>query len=260
MFDIFTDSASNLTPDLYAPLGINIISYMCDLGGKEFICYDENRPFDETAHEFYTKMREGAEVNTTLINAGRLTDLFEPSMKDGRDVLYIGMSSALTGTIQAAKVAAAALCEKYPGLRCEICDTLAAGLGEGFLVLEAGKLRQSGKSLDEVFSWLEQNKLVLSEVFTVEDLKYLRHGGRISGTAALVGNILHVKPVLRTINDGSLALFTKTLGRRRALDALVEQFKLRALPGPLTVGITHADCEEDANYIASQITALSTTR
>jgi DegV family protein with EDD domain len=253
MFDIFTDSASNLTSGLARPLDISIIPYFCQIDGREIVCYEENRPFEDTARDFYAKMREGAEVNTTLINSGRLAEAFEPSLRRGRNVLFIGMSSALTGTIQAAKAAAAALAQKYPGMRVEICDTLAAGLGEGFLVLKAAKMRAEGGTLDEVLAWLEGHKLSLSEVFTVEDLKYLRHGGRVSGASALIGNILHVKPVLRTANDGSLKLLSKTLGRRRAIEAIVEQFVLRANPGPLTAGITHADCLCEAEFLAARV-------
>jgi DegV family protein with EDD domain len=214
MFDIFTDSSSNLTSDNSDSLGIKIISYTCEIGGAEMLCYDENRPFEDTAREYYTKMRAGADVRTTLISAGRLSDAFEPSLKAGRDVLFVGMSSGLTGTLQAAKMAASSLSEKYPNVRCEVCDSFAASLGEGLMVIRVAEMRKSGVSLDGALSWLEQNKMSMSQVFTVDDLKYLRRGGRISGIAALVGNLLHVKPILRATNAGTIGLFSKTLGRR----------------------------------------------
>lgn len=256
MFDIYTDSASNLTADLADTPGIKIIPYTCRLDGGEFVCYDENRPFEDTAREFYAKMREGAAVSTTLINAGRLAEAFEQSLRDGRDVLFIGMSSGLTGTIQSARSAAATLADKYPGMLVKVCDSFSASLGEGLLVLQAAKLKQNGASLEDTLTWLEQNKMSMSQVFTVDDLKYLRKGGRISGISALVGSLLHIKPVLRATNEGTIGFFSKTLGRRRSLDALVEQFSLRALDGPQTIGIAHGDCEADARYVAERVLAL----
>jgi DegV family protein with EDD domain len=219
MFDIFTDSSSNLTSDNSDSLGIKIISYTCEIGGAEMLCYDENRPFEDTAREYYTKMRAGADVRTTLISAGRLSDAFEPSLKAGRDVLFVGMSSGLTGTLQAAKMAASSLSEKYPNVRCEVCDSFAASLGEGLMVIRVAEMRKSGVSLDGALSWLEQNKMSMSQVFTVDDLKYLRRGGRISGIAALVGNLLHVKPILRATNAGTTSSSVSTTSAQAATSA-----------------------------------------
>jgi DegV family protein with EDD domain len=177
-------------------------------------------------------------------------DIFEGILKRGNDVLYIGFSSALSGSYNAGTMVAESLRDAYPERKIVTIDSLSASMGEGLLVYHVAEQRRSGKSIDEVSEWLIANRLHLCHWFTVDDLFHLKRGGRISAATALVGTVLGVKPVLHVDDEGKLVAVGKVRGRRRSLEALVDEMeKTCANPTEQVVFISHGDCIEDAQYV-----------
>ena len=199
-------------------------------------------------------MRNKEEITTSQISSDTCTKLFESLLQDGKDVLYIGFSSALSGTYQVGYLALEELKKKYPERKIFAVDTLGASLGEGLLVYHAANLREAGESIEAVNGWLLENRLHLCHWFTVDDLFFLQRGGRVSGTVAIFGTLLNVKPVMHMDNEGRLIFVTKVRGRKRSLDALVERLDQTAInPSEQSIFITHGDCLEDAQYVAKKI-------
>lgn len=254
MFDIITDSTSNLTEDILMKYNIKMISYICDIDGEEYMCYEPGRDDEEDGRFFYDKIRNGAVVTTSLINSGTMMNEFGQSYEAGNDVLFIGMSSGLTGSCQSALIAADELADEYPERRCIVVDSLAASFGEGFLVLKAAGHRDNGCSIEDTAAWVEDNRLRMRHIFTVDNLKYLRKGGRISGATSLVGNVLGVKPILYATDEGTIDMHQAVRGRRKSLNAIVEDFMHYADANDMEyVGIAHCDCKEDALYVENEI-------
>ena len=252
-YEIMTDSSSNLTQDLLDKYRIKMISYISNVGGKEFPCFDPERDEAEAGHRFYDAMREGVDVQTTLINMARFTEFFEPVLKAGRDILFVCMSGGLTGTVQSARLAAEDLMEEYPDRRIICIDSLSASLGEGILVLKLSRLRAAGATLDEAAAYYERKKLKMNHIFTVGDLKYLKRGGRISSAEAFIGNLLSIKPILKANDEGKIVIHDKVRSRRRALDYLVDMTKSRISdPSRQIIGIAHCDAPMEAEYIATR--------
>ena len=252
-YEIMTDSASNLTQDLLDKYRIKMISYISMVGGEEFPCYDPARDEAEAGHKFYDAMRDGVDTQTTLINSARFMEFFEPVLKEGRDILFVCMSGGLSGTIQAARIAATDLMEEYEGRRIVCVDSLSASLGEGLLVLKLSRLRAMGATLDEAAKYYERKKLMMNHIFTVGDLKYLKKGGRITATEAFIGNLLSIKPILKANDEGKIVIHDKVRSRRRALDYLVDMTKSRIVkPATQIIGIAHCDAPMEAEYIATR--------
>ena len=206
------------------------------------------------AGEFYARLRQGSMSKTVQVNPEGARALFEPLLKQGYDILHIAFSSGLSGTYSSMEMAAQELREEYPERRIQVVDTLAASLGEGLLVYRALKLKSEGKSMDEVYSWLEENKLHLCHFFTVDDLNFLYRGGRVSKTAAFMGTMLGIKPVLHVDDAGKLIPIAKVRGRRQSLSKLVDYMQERV--GDYKndiVFISHGDCLEDAQAVADMV-------
>ncbi len=251
-FEIVTDSSSNLTDELIQQYRLHILSLMFRVNDKEYYSYEKGKKTD--LKQFYTMMRNKEEITTTLIDINVCTPIFEEILRAGNDLLYIGFSSALSGSYQAAAMVLEDLKVSYPDRRILSVDTLGASLGEGLLVYHAAKLREQGKNIDEVYEWVLNNRLRLCHWFTVDDLFFLKRGGRVSGAAAVLGTILGVKPIMHMDNEGRLILVEKTRGRKRSLDMLVDRMERTAIePQSQTVFITHGDCIEDAEYVAEQV-------
>ncbi|ALU16436.1 EDD domain protein DegV family [Eubacterium limosum] len=251
-FEIVTDSSCNLPEDIIDRYGLHILSLRFLVGGKEYYSYTKGEITDLA--QFYTMMRNKEEITTSQISSDICTRLFESLLQDGKDVLYIGFSSALSGTYQVGYLALEELKKKYPERKIYAVDTLGASLGEGLLVYHAANLREEGRSIDEVNDWLLENRLHLCHWFTVDDLFFLQRGGRVSGTVAIFGTLLNVKPVMHMDNEGRLIFVTKVRGRKRSLDALVERLDQTAInPSEQSIFITHGDCLEDAQYVAKKI-------
>ena len=254
MFDIITDSASNLTEDIVEKYNIRIISNMCRIDGEDYICYEPGRDDEADGRFFYDKLREGADVTTSLISPGTLMEVFEESLEKGNDVLFICMSSGLTGTFQSALVAAEDLNEEYPDRKCIAIDSMSASLGEGFLAVKASKLRENGCSIEETQKWIEDNKLKMRHIFTVDDLKFLKKGGRISGITSLIGNVLGIKPVLYATDQGTIEMLSPVRGRKKSIKALIGDFMNYVdIDANDMIGIAHCDCKEESMIIEKAI-------
>ena len=253
-YEIITDSASNLTKDLLDKYNIRMISYFVNIDGEEYSCYDPDRDYAQAGKNFYDNMRNGAKVKTSLVNTARFEDFFRPLLAEGHDIIFVGISSGLSGTVQAAKIAAEDLEEDFPDRKIIIIDSMGASLGEGLLVIELSKLRAQGVSVEDAAKWYESHKMDMNHVFTVDDLKYLQRGGRISAAEALVGSILSIKPVLQADDNGKIISFAKMRGRKKALKEVADQtIKHIVEPEKQTIAIAHCDAPEDAEFIASLV-------
>lgn len=207
-----------------------------------------------SSKEFYERMRQGQTGQTTQINPSIAGQVFKKYLSEGRDILHIGFSSALSGSFNSACLAAKDLKEEFPEREIALVDSLCASMGEALLVDKAVKLRAEGKSLKETAEIIESIKLNLCHYFTVDDLIYLHRGGRVSKTTAVVGSLLGIKPVLRVDNDGRLVPHDKVRGRKASLLALVENME-RLSKGVKndTVFLSHGDCLDDAKFVAQEI-------
>lgn len=249
-FVLFTDSSSNITPDLAAQWDVRIVSLYYTLDGGEHPAYDPD--FD--GRRFYDALRNRAEVRTSMINADQLAKAFEPALAAGEDLIYIGMSSGISGTVQAAAVAAGTLQERYPERRIYVKDTLGASFGEGLFVKKVSEMRAAGKDIDEAAAWVDENVQRMNQVFTVEDLMFLRRGGRLSGMSAVIGTLANVKPILWGNEEGKIVSIDKMIGRKRSLRALADRYANQVIdPEGQTIAIAHSDCEADAQYLIDLI-------
>lgn len=247
-YEIVTDSSADLTDELLQEYGIHIVSLSFRVGGEEFPCYVQGQKTDYK--QFYDRMRKGEMVDTSLIDMSTCRDIFEGILKRGNDVLYIGFSSALSGSYNAGTMVAESLRDAYPERKIVTIDSLSASMGEGLLVYHVAEQRRAGKSIDKVSDWLIANRLHLCHWFTVDDLFHLKRGGRISAATALVGTMLGVKPVLHVDDEGKLVAVGKVRGRRKSLETLVDEMeKTCTNPTEQLVFISHGDCVEDAQHV-----------
>ena len=249
-YQIFTDATSDLPAKFAEQLQVTILPMGFTMEGKEYF-YIPGRS-DMPIETFFEKMRAGIAVTTAQVNTFTFIEAFEPVLKAGQDILYIGFSSKLSGTVQSAFSAAEELKLKYPERKVVVIDSLCASLGEGLLVYYAA--RKSELSLDELAKWVEENKLRFVHWFTVDDLVYLKRGGRISGATAAIATILNIKPVMHVDNEGYLVAVEKVQGRKKSLRALFERMEKTVDTAVTdTVFIGHCASETDAEYVASLI-------
>lgn len=245
---VYTDSGCDISPELLAQWGVSWSSLTFRFEEEEI----EYTSTDMNVNDFYNRMRNGGVAKTSAINIGNFIDAFEPILQQGKDILYIGFSSALSTTYNSAVIAARQLSAQYPERKIVTVDSLAASAGQGLLVYLASEKKRSGATLDETAACVEEVKLRISHWFTVDDLEYLKRGGRVSPTVAFVGNVLGIKPVLHVDQEGKLVNISKIRGRKKSLAALAEKYaELAAEPADGTVFISHSDCEEDAKTLAS---------
>ncbi len=250
MIKLFTDTSANLPIGFIHKYGIQVIPFEYTVNG---IAADYSAETDFDGVAFYNSMRDGADVKTGLINMAKFNEAFEPELRAGNDVIYIGMSGGISGTASIAAVAAAELAEQYPGQRILSFDTYAASLGEGLMVLEAAEMIERGESFDAVSSMLHALRPNMCQYFTVDDLKYLRKGGRISGTAAVIGSVLNIKPILQGDDSGHIILCGKVRGRKNALNNLAERYGKLCADKSALIGIAHADDEAGTDYLLSKL-------
>lgn len=258
-FDIFVDSAANIPQELVKRHGIKVVPFSYTLNGEEHSCYYDDMPFEETAKNFYAQLEAGAEFKTSLVSAQKMIAACEESAKAGRDIIFITLSSGISGTYNQACEAKKAVEEKYPAVKFYAIDSANASMGEGLIALRCADLRDMGQSAESCAKWCVENAYKINSYVTVGDLKYLRRSGRISTTLAIAGTILNIKPIIKA--DGSenakLVFHGKERGRKKAIAALVESFKLHAVnPENNTVAITHAGCPEDAEALAEELRGL----
>lgn len=252
MYEIITESTANLTDDIIDKYGIIVISLSYCIGNEEFKSYENGKTSD--IKSFYDRMRQGEFVSTSQVTREAYRAAFENSLKNGSDVLYIGFSSSLSGSFNSAAMIANELCEDYPDRKIIVVDSLSASMGQGLLAYYAALARKQGKTIEEVADWLDANSLRLCHWFTVDDLKYLKRGGRISPTTALVGTLMGIKPILHVDDEGRLVSVGKIRGRRHSVDELFNRMKETCEnPQDQMVFISHGDCIEDARYLESLI-------
>lgn len=259
-FDIYADSAANLTDEMIKENDIKIISYTCLIDGKEMNCYEEGVPFEETAKKFYAAMREGADTKTTLVNAEKIMTAVTPSLEAGRDALIITIAEGISGTYNQAIEAAKQLKEKFPERKILVSQSANASLGEGLVALNAARFASSGRDIESCHKWIEDNKFNIHGVCTVDSLKYLKRGGRVSTALAIAGTILNIKPVLHGDENSKLTVFCNERGRKKSIAKLVETFKENVIdPANQTIAIAHADCESEALELAAKLKELGAT-
>lgn len=248
-FQIITDTCCDFPAQMYGELGLKVVSLSVLYKGINYNTYTE-----QWLQELFAGLRNGEVASTSAANPTDWAAVIEPVLAAGDDALVLAFSSGLSTTYQSAVIAAEELLEKYPDRKIRVVDTLCASLGQGLLVWYACKKRDEGLSLDELTAWVEENRYKLCHWFTVDDLMYLKRGGRVSAATALVGTMLNIKPVLHVDNDGHLINVGKVRGRKASIEALAKKMGETGLPGANdTVFICHGDCQADADYLASLV-------
>lgn len=256
---IVTDSSCDLPANLVEKLELQVVPLAFIMEDKTYSNYPDNR--EMAPKDFYDRQRAGSMATTNAVNVGQATDVIEPLLKEGVDVLVLGFSSGLSTTFNSFQIAADELAQQYPDRKVFAVDTLCASLGEGMLVAQAAQMRLDGKSIEEVRDWVEANKLRQCHWFTVDDLFFLKRGGRVSAATAVVGTMLQIKPVLHVDDEGHLISMAKARGRKASLNALVDKVgEFAQDPAAQTMFISHSDCLADAEYVAEQIKARYGTK
>ena len=247
-FVILTDTSANLPSELLEKRGITAVPFSYFVEGVELTCED-TRTFDGAA--YYTMIQKGNHVTTAQINPQRYIEYMEPLLKEGKDILYIGMSSGISGAYQSAEMAAAELRDTYPERKVCVFDTYAASLGEGNMVMMAADARDAGEDLGAVLGKLHIWRERTYQGFTVDSLMHLRRSGRLSNAAAIVGTVLQIKPLLKGNEKGQIVAFQKVRGRKNAIAALAEKYDaLVKDAAEQVVGIAHANAPAEAEELA----------
>ena len=244
-YRIITDNCCDFPADMYDDLDLAVVPLVVRFQEKEVSLYSE-----KWLKDMYNGMRAGEVATTSAVNPQGWEEVIEPVLAAGQDALVIAFSSGLSTTYQSAVIAATELSEKYPDRKIRVIDSLCASLGQGLLVWYACQKRNEGMDFDALADWCENNKLNLCHWFTVDDLMFLKRGGRISAATALVGTMLQIKPVLHVDDEGHLINVAKARGRKASLEALAKKVGETGLPGENdTVFISHGDCIDDVKYL-----------
>lgn len=247
---IVTDSSADLPASLVQELGVEVLPLSFTVQGKTYHNYPDDREMDPKV--FYKMLRDGEMATTSAVNVAEYTAMLEPLLQAGKDVLVLAFSSGLSTTYQSSVIAVNELSEQYPDRKICTVDTLCASMGQGLMVWLAVQEQRKGKSLEEVRDWVEENKLHLCHWFTVDDLHFLKRGGRISAATAVVGTMLSIKPVLHVDDEGHLISMGKARGRGASLTALVDHME-QTVTDVDTVFISHGDCLADAEKVAAEV-------
>lgn len=246
-YAIVTDTSANLPTALAREKDISVVPFSYYIDEEEFVCLDTDA-FDGA--DYYGKLRDRVKIHTSQITPQRYIEYMEPLLAQGRDLLYIGMSSGISGAYQSAVIAAEQLREQFPQRQVRTVDTLGASLGEGLIALKASEWRDAGLPLAAAEANARSMSRRMYQVFMVDDLFQLRRLGRLSNAASIVGTVLQIKPLLKGNELGQIVCIGKERGRRRAIRALADHYKaLVKDPGQQLVGIAHADCADDAEFL-----------
>ena len=250
-FAVITDTTANLTARLIKENNILQIPFPYFLKGKECSC-TELEAFDDK--RYYSDIKNGAKVTTSQINPQQYIDFMQPLLLDGKDILFIGLSSGVSGSFASAVMAREQLSGEFPEREIKLIDSLGAGLGEGLLALQAAKCRADGMELNGTVEKILSARDRLYQVFIVDDLMHLKRTGRLSNAGAVIGTVLGIKPLLKGSAEGKIVAFGKIRGRQKSINELAEKyFSLAKNPEKQTLGITYAGCKEDAEYLAKLI-------
>lgn len=247
-FVLMTDSSCDLPAKMAEELELVVLPLSVTIGGETYKNYLDER--DITFKGFFNRLRKGETAVTSAVNMEAFKDVMRPILAEGKDILYLGFSSGLSATVQSGIMAAQELQEEFPERKIVCYDTLCASLGQGLLVYLAGLEKKKGKSLEEVYEFAKKTAPSVCHWFTVENLFYLKRGGRVSAATAVLGSLLQIKPVLHVDYEGHLISMEKSRGRRASLKRLFEKvrdgsYDIKNNP----VFISHGDCEEDVRYI-----------
>ena len=246
---IMTDSSCDLPADLAEKMELTVLPLYVDVDGQKYVNYLDEREI--AFSEIYAKLRTKCPAKTSAVNVNDFMGPMETALAAGKDILYIGFSSGLSSTYDAGAMAAREMGERFPDRKIYTVDSLCASLGQGLMVYLAWQQKQMGRTIEEVRDYVEANKLHLCHWFTIDDLMFLKRGGRISGATAIVGSMLSIKPVMHVDNAGHLIKVGTARGRKASLKALADQAeKLGVDLDKQTVFISHGDCLDDANYLA----------
>ena len=248
-FVIVSDSTVDLPKEYLQAKQVPIISLSYIMDG---VTYEE---MDGLSHkEFFEKLRTGSLPTTSQINPEQAREALEPFAKEGKDILYIGFSSGLSGSYNSVRMAAEDLKEEYPDINIITIDSLCACMGEGLLLYKALELKEHGMSMEEIAKWVEANKLHICHNVTVDDLNHLHRGGRISKTTAVVGSMIKIKPIIHMSDEGKLVVIGKERGRKKSLVSIVDRMEkqMQGYDNDIVM-ITHGDCIEDAEFVKKQV-------
>lgn len=250
---LMTDSCCDLPDQMAKDLQLEVLPLTMHMDGQDYPNTLDGAAISN--EEFYRRIRAGKMATTSAVNVGQFEDAMSAILEQGKDILCISFSSALSTTYQSACIAAETVLAKHPEGRIRVIDSLSASLGQGLLMyLTAHKKMEENLTLDQLGDWVEENKLHVCHWFTVDDLNYLKKGGRVSAATALVGTMLSIKPVMHTDNEGRLTMVGKARGRKASLKALLDAIERLAIePEKQTMFICHADCQEEAKQVAAEI-------
>lgn len=248
-FVIVSDSTVDLPKEYLQSKQVPIISLSYIMDG---VTYEE---MDGLSHkEFFEKLRAGSLPTTSQINPEQAREALESFAKEGKDILYIGFSSGLSGSYNSVRMAAEDLKEEYPDINIITIVSLCACMGEGLLLYKALELKEHGMSMEEIAKWVEANKLHICHNVTVDDLNHLHRGGRISKTTAVVGSMIKIKPIIHMSDEGKLVVIGKERGRKKSLVSIVDRMEkqMQGYDNDIVM-ITHGDCIEDAEFVKKQV-------
>ena len=248
-YEIFTDSSCDLGQDWIQKYSLHVLQLDVTVEGKK------PAPNDKVnIDEFYAELRSKKSAKTNAVNVEAFKTEMEKSLKEGKDILFLGFSSGLSATYMSGKLAVEELRPLYPERKLLEADTLCASLGEGLAVVLCAKMREEGATIEEVHNYIIENRLHICHEFTVDDLFFLKRGGRINAATAIVGSMLGVKPVLHVDDEGKLINIGKARGRKASILAMFNRMKEKAIREECKcVFISHGDCIEDANFLADLI-------
>lgn len=249
MFQIVTDTSANLPTAYLQAENITVIPFTFHTASGEQSCMD-TAAFDAKA--FYAAMRNGEKVTTSQIPPQRFVDYLHPMLEAGEDILFVSMSSGISGSYASSKIAANQLQEEFPERKILTVDTYSASLAEGLVVMHAVECREKGMTIEETYTLLRALRHRIAQIFTVGDLRYLKRTGRLSNLEAAVGTVLQIKPLLKGDPEGKIVCFAKVRGRQRAIEEMAKRYEALVVePEAQTVCISHADCEPDAQILAN---------
>ena len=251
-FVIMTDSCCDLTAQMAEELGVVVLPLHLLIGEETFANHLDGREIG--FKEFYDRVRNGAMPTTSAVSVGAFEDARRTAVQEGKDILCLNFSSALSTTYQSAVIAAETVRDEFPEANIRVLDTLCASAGQGLLVYLCSQQKFAGKALDEVFQYAQEMAPKVAHWVTVDDLNHLKRGGRISATTAFVGSMLSIKPIIYINDEGKLINVGKARGRKPALLQVVKELEQRLLDPSLPVFISHGDCEEDARFVAEEVT------
>jgi DegV family protein with EDD domain len=248
---LLIDSCTDLPRSYVEKNEIPVVSLVCNFMGQE---YKDDFGKTLSYKEFYAAVRNGEMPSTSQVNVYVYTEIFKKYAAEGKSIIYLGFSSALSGSLNSALLAKDMICEEIENADITVIDSRSASLGEGLLAYNANEMLKAGASKDEVVSWLETNKLRMNHWFTVDDLGHLKRGGRVSGAAAFVGTLLDIKPILQIDDEGRLIPVSKVKGRKKSIKTLFEMLQENIVsPEEQVIAISHGDCIEDAEYLKEMI-------